>query len=1028
MSLEPVAEAVSATDIAAALKRLEAIDSRVESWGLLLVAGHPLRIVWGNTAATALFGSDDPDLLWTEVFSRQGRGGLSETLARLPTDGAPRLERVRIVAGFRVRSVTVSLFRWGLASGASVFAVAAPGATQPGSGDPLASALVAATAASVAVPSGPAQAPGQRLDDPLLDAPAAAETGEAPPDQAGAVSEASPARPASPDEDLSDLRARRSVRFVWRTDAAHRIVQLVGASGVPPLFGFSSGLIGQGLADTVAERGAHPEGQLRAALDACRTWSGVHVAWPVTERGATAPASLGGVPVTAADGSFGGFRGFGVLDLAETVPGRAVRAMDPPERGGPETTESEPSRDQADNLVSGSTVEPAATTLGAAAEPVDPDAAGVAASLDEEPSERQAAEPVGVDEQPSGAPVGDKPAGPTIAFSSKVVALRPHHWVAAFGDEMRAVAGRTDPPALPVADPSAPQASPVAPEAVEPARDDAAESANPLDLTLVEQAAFQEIGRILDVDREGQESDAEVSDDGAAGEVAALDMAASSTVDALEADRSGPPLPDAAALIDLLPEAVLVVAGQQAVHANRAFLDLTGHATVETLGQDGLRGLLDGADPSSFATGEPGGPMTLVTASGERVSVEGRIRRAGLTGRDIALLTVRPSDRADGTILTSSDAARLGADLAAARETLDGLPTAWAMTDRSGQVLDINRAARHLFGLTRESAAGQALTALLAAESHAGALALLATAATEVAGAPALDVTVRKPEGRPARLRMTAAALGAGKVAVSFQDRTGTDALQRDLTTAQQALQEEKTLRSDFLAKVSHEVRTPLNAILGFAEVILDERFGPLQNPRYREYLRDIHQSGTHVMSLVNDLLDLSRMEAGRVSMSFAAVDINRIVAECVAETQADAHRQRVIVRQSLLPRLPAALVDERAARQIVMNILSNAVKFNEPGGQVIVSTAVGEGGSVAIRVRDTGIGMSDDEVGLAVEPFRQIATGTAGSGSGLGLPLTKALVEANHAAMTIKSRKQEGTLVEIVFQAAPATQLRVPA
>jgi signal transduction histidine kinase len=202
---------------------------------------------------------------------------------------------------------------------------------------------------------------------------------------------------------------------------------------------------------------------------------------------------------------------------------------------------------------------------------------------------------------------------------------------------------------------------------------------------------------------------------------------------------------------------------------------------------------------------------------------------------------------------------------------------------------------------------------------------------------------------------------------------------------------------------------------------MMEEQLGPLGNERYRDYLKDIHSSGGHVMSLVNDLLDLSKIEAGRLDLSFSSVDANRIISECVSIMQPQAQRERVILRLSLAAKLPNLVADERSLRQIVLNILSNAVKFNQPGGQVIVSTALTETGDAVLRVRDTGIGMSEREVETALEPFRQIQTSRQTTGTGLGLPLTKAMVEANRAAFVIRSRKGEGTLVEVSF---PATRV----
>ena len=226
--------------------------------------------------------------------------------------------------------------------------------------------------------------------------------------------------------------------------------------------------------------------------------------------------------------------------------------------------------------------------------------------------------------------------------------------------------------------------------------------------------------------------------------------------------------------------------------------------------------------------------------------------------------------------------------------------------------------------------------------------------------------------------------------------------------------------KSDFLAKISHEIRTPLNTVLGFSEVMMEERFGPVGNERYREYVRDIHAAGGHLVSLVNDLLDLSKIEAGKLDLTFASVNLNGLVQQCVALMQPQANRERIIIRTSLAPSLPPVVVDARSIRQIVLNLLSNSIKFTGAGGQVIVSTAAGERGAV-LRVRDTGIGMSEKEIEAALEPFRQLATSTRwGSGdTGLGLPLTKALAEANGAAFAIKSTRSAGTLVEVAFPPA---------
>ncbi len=223
---------------------------------------------------------------------------------------------------------------------------------------------------------------------------------------------------------------------------------------------------------------------------------------------------------------------------------------------------------------------------------------------------------------------------------------------------------------------------------------------------------------------------------------------------------------------------------------------------------------------------------------------------------------------------------------------------------------------------------------------------------------------------------------------------------------------------AEFVGKVSHEIRTPLNAIAGFTEVIMAERFGPIGNERYRDYLKDVHAAALHIVALLNDLLDLSKIESGQLNLNFANVSLNELTQQCVGIMQPQASGARIIIRTSLTPGLPQVVADERSLRQIVLNLLSNSIKFTGPGGQVIVSTACADNGEAVLRVRDTGIGMSEKDVEAALEPFRQTATaGSWGSGgTGLGLPLTKALAEANRAHFSIKSARNAGTLIEVAF------------
>jgi signal transduction histidine kinase len=254
-----------------------------------------------------------------------------------------------------------------------------------------------------------------------------------------------------------------------------------------------------------------------------------------------------------------------------------------------------------------------------------------------------------------------------------------------------------------------------------------------------------------------------------------------------------------------------------------------------------------------------------------------------------------------------------------------------------------------------------------------------------------------------------------------LRDVTAWKRSEEELTNARRTAEKASTAKSEFLAKISHEIRTPLNAIIGFSEVMMDERFGPIGSERYRQYLKDIHAAGGHLISLLNDLLDLSKIEAGKLELTFVNVNLNDLVQQCVAIMQQQANRERVIIRTSLHSNLPQIVADARAMRQIMLNLLSNSIKFTGAGGQVIISTAQTDEREVVLRVRDTGSGMSEKELQIALEPFRQVATVTHwdAGGTGLGLPITKALAEANQAHFRITSRVDDGTLAEVIFPAS---------
>ena len=220
---------------------------------------------------------------------------------------------------------------------------------------------------------------------------------------------------------------------------------------------------------------------------------------------------------------------------------------------------------------------------------------------------------------------------------------------------------------------------------------------------------------------------------------------------------------------------------------------------------------------------------------------------------------------------------------------------------------------------------------------------------------------------------------GADKLCAVLRDITPWKKAEEELTDAKRQAEKASSQKSDFLAKISHEIRTPLNAIIGFSEVMMEERFGPIGNERYRQYLKDIHASGGH-LHLARQRPARPVQDRGRQARSYLRqrrAQRSR-PQQCVAIMQPQANRERVIIRTSLPPKLPQVVADARSVRQIVLNLLSNSIKFTGAGGQVIVSTALTDAGEVVLRVRDTGIGMSEKDIATALEPFRQLATSGA--------------------------------------------------
>ena len=785
-----------------------------------------------------------------------------------------------------------------------------------------------------------------------------------------------------------------SVRFVWRTDASHRFT-MIDDRLTPALGWRAEQLIGMSFLEIAARANFDPQARLREALARHKTWSGIEALWPHSGNAFAAPVTLGAIPLFARDRRFDGFSGFGVVHLtrAQARPAAAE-------------TLSEPIADEAPEPIS----------EGALLEEID---------------ETILPEIPGAEEEAASEPARHKFLAPNV------VALDAWKGAAAASQDKAEPEDAETPISARMGQPYA-------------GYDDS------IELSPSEKLAFREIARALGAVRKDEganDKTRKIEDRGSQQQSLAPQENASGHEPQAPEARYVPEakrLPEAkqvsgarqnldlAALVDRIDAGLLVCQSGEAVYLNRALLEALGYGSlVEFISAGGMAQM--------FESRRPGGPNAqgesdaacVTTADGRTLTLDARLKTIDWEGAPATLMTFSSAGESGANEARLGAATRLRAleidsrafqaEIQELRSILDTATDGVVVLDDAGAILSLNASAEALFGFERHEVTGQNFITLFARESQPAAedyLAGLKTNGVRSVLNDGREVVGRARQGGHIPVFMTLGRIGAPedqRFCAVLRDLTQWKNAERELKEARREAERVSALKSDFLAKISHEVRTPLNAIIGFAEVMMEEQLGPLGNERYRDYLKDIHSSGGHVMSLVNDLLDLSKIEAGRLDLSFSSVDANRIISECVSIMQPQAQRERVILRLSLAAKLPNLVADERSLRQIVLNILSNAVKFNQPGGQVIVSTALTETGDAVLRVRDTGIGMSEREVETALEPFRQIQTSRQTTGTGLGLPLTKAMVEANRAAFVIRSRKGEGTLVEVSF---PATRV----
>jgi PAS domain S-box-containing protein len=711
--------------------------------------------------------------------------------------------------------------------------------------------------------------------------------------------------------------------------------------------------------------GLDPEGRVTRAVATRDTWSGIALDWPV-DGGARLRVELSGLPMLDRARNFVGYRGFGVCrDLEGLARLDALRR-------------TEFFSDPVPLPLSADVAQPEPATHSPVSDV--PAEAGLASSVPELPASivSETSHPTDLEHQ--------------VETPKNVLPFRPVN------------------------------------EAKSPS------------LTPVENSAFNELARQLAARLENET--------GAAAETPATSDAPEAALEPPAAEASEPagdrpdwlshpePPPHGEAardkvLLDLLPTGVLIYRLDRLLYANPAFLDRVGydslHALEEAGGLDAL--LVEPGVSSASSTSDTGTPVTISAAQSAPgrappSATDARLHAIAWDGESAhALICLAPRTEPEAvSSIAATEPSQVGhANAEELGAILDTTAEGIVMFDAQGNLNSCNRSAEALFGYDGDDLVQRNLIELFAPESQRVVQDYLESISND--GVASLLDHGREVLGRVREGGLIALSMTMGRTQADspnffavFRDLSQTKKSEAELSQARRLADRSVNAKADVLARISHEVRTPLSAIIGFAEVMIDERFGALGNERYVEYMKDIRASGERVIAIINDLNDLSRIETGKLDLAFANQNLNDLVEQCVAVMQPQANRERIIIRTSLAHALPPVVADARALRQIALNLIGNSIHLANAGGQVIVSTALSDFGDVVLRVRDTGHGMNDNEVAAAMEPFRTQAPADQTSSGGVSLSLTKALVEANRAQFQIKTGGHSGTLIEVTF------------
>ncbi len=814
-------------------------------------------------------------------------------------------------------------------------------------------------------PDAPSQEPSPFVE-PVADEPG---TTEPPP------AEPVPAEPEPPEPvPLEPVPPRRHpLRFVWQLDSDQRFtlksddfIRLIGPQTAAGL--------NRPWAEIRAALDLDPDDRFAQAVARRQTWSGVTLHWPADGTSLRLPIEMSGLPIQNRDALLVGYRGAGVCrDLAGLDHLAALRQHGSSDQHPPQS-------------LSAGTAPPDASLL-AADQPVAADPTHQTLETD------SAVEP----------PRNVLPFRP--ANDARSPALTPVE-NSAFNELARQLAERLESEAAGAADRLFAQAS----------NDD-------------------------QISAPAEHDDGVQRADGSGVAETSTDETSVSEPAAPQADWLTPPATPAMGssahdrvLMDLIPVGVLIYRLDRLLYANGAFLQRVGFASVTELDEaGGLDALyVEEGSGGASSTSEVGAPITVASAHSSPAA--GRLHTITWDGEQALALIFSPDapaviapelvadvEEAEGA--ASSEAGQVNAEELGA--ILDTTAEGILMFDADGHISACNRSAEALFGYDGAELVERSLQDLFAPESTNVVndyFASVKSGSAESLLDHGLEALGRVREGGLFPLTMTIGRTrpdGPNYFAV-FRDLSQARRIETELGQVRKLAERAAGAKADVLARLSHEIRTPVNAIIGFAEVMIEERFGPLGNERYGDYLKDIRASGERVIGIVGDLLDLSQIETGKLELDFTSQHLNEVVEQCVAVMQPRANRERIIIRTSLAHALPPVVADAQALRQILMHLIGTSIHLANAGGQVIVSTALSDFGEVVLRVRDTGHRLNDDELAAALQPFSTPAPSDRSEAAGVSLSLTKALVEANHAQFHIKSAPQSGTLIEVVFSHTP--------